>query len=805
MPVQARSGGWRGCTRRELWVVCMKNQMTSLVARDGRRTSGVLARALLAAGLGMLLMVPLGLGCGDVQILDEPRPGSAPPGPTSETMPSTPAPACEVPDARCNAQYVETCSERSDGQRLWLPSQDCKSAALCVASPVGCQAAACPFGEMRCQGAVPERCSEDLTQREQLGSCPSAAHCSLDAERCAAEGQPTPCCLSNPCAAGELRCNNGQLERCTAALTFDSVVSCTTQKLCELSLDACQANPASCACQPPACEAGSTRCTGAVLERCNADQTDWEPIGEACATEELCQLGRQLAVPACEPASCAPGGFRCTGALLERCNAGQTGFDPVTTCEGGAGFCDSAGGRCSNVPCAIGETRCNGAQIQRCRDDRMGFVDVGDACETAELCQFNAQGAFCEEPACGANEFVCDGTQPRRCNAGRTDFVNVGSACLRDELCSVFRQRCDFCFPSRRECTPDLRFSRTCAPDGNSFGPLTFCPLGCIAGTGACQTCTVGDYSCQGGVLARCNDGFSFSPLNRGNDCSGQNQVSCSGNQVVRTACGAPGCNVQRNVCNQCSGQQRSCADTGSFVTCQANGTFGPPTACGAGLLCAGAGQCACVPGQASCSGDSLLACNATGTALVAAPRCGGAGGNVLRTCDDGELFTSSCASAALCSASTGSSCGVCVDGERSCAAGQPQVCSNGQQVPEPVCEGGFVCQGAGVCACAAGEVRCRAGDLQQCSVDGGSFEPAAACDGAVLRSCNGNNLVSDTCGSADLCVASAGDTCAQCLESDPPSCSGDLSTEQRCQDGVLEETECGPLSLCVDGLGCIP
>lgn len=784
----------------------MKNR-TSLVSNDERRASKTLGRALRAVGVAVLLVLPIGLGCyGDVEILEDPLPPAGTGGTgMTQTLPNEPAAAvCEVPDAQCNGAYVETCLTLPDGHtKAWARSQNCLSAALCEESPARCREAACSFGSMRCQGVVPERCSEDLTERVQLGACASAGHCSLDADKCAEEGQSTPCCLAKPCNAGELRCNDGGLERCRDSLAFDPVVTCASQKLCELSLDACSTNPGSCACQPPACEADATRCTGATLERCNADQTGWEPIGEPCATAELCELGRQRSVPACEAETCAAGAFHCNGALLERCNAGQSGFDPVRTCEGGAAFCDSAGGVCADVPCQIGETRCNGVRVERCRADRTGFDPEGLPCATPQLCQLNQGVASCREPECDANEFVCDGNQPLRCNAGRTAFANAGPACLRAELCSDFRERCDFCFPSRRECTPDLRFSRTCAPDGNTFGPLTFCPLGCVAGTGACQTCEVGRYSCSGGVLSRCNDGVSFAPLNRGTDCSAQNQVSCSGNQVVTTTCAA-GCNAQRNVCNQCSAQQRSCADTNNFVTCQPNGTFGASSACGAGLLCTGAGQCSCVPGQLSCSADSLLTCNPTGTALVAAARCGGAGSSVLRTCDDGELSTSNCGTAALCTASTGDSCNACIDGERSCAAGQPQVCTAGQRVPATACEPGLSCEGAGVCRCSAGELRCSAGALQQCAADRGSFEPAATCDGATLRSCNGDSLVTDSCGSADLCQASSAGACAQCLESDPVGCAEGGASEVRCVGGQLESTPCDGLGLCLETFGCV-
>jgi hypothetical protein len=764
------------------------------------------------ARLGFLALILQGVGCwGDVDIMEGPPPGvggSSAGGPevavgSVEPMPSP----CEDSEVRCNGSDVERCVTLGSGSgRGWLKIQHCDSAALCNEETASCNARACNFSELRCNGAVPERCNDDLTAREPLPACAGAAYCSPDAEKCAAENKQAPCCLDTPCKAGELRCNNGEIERCKDDQSgLDSVVTCATQKLCELSIGGCLANPASCQCEPPKCEAGATRCTGAVLERCNADQTDWETVDD-CVTEELCQQGLEQPVPACPIVPCQPGEHRCTGADLEVCNAGQTGFELVQTCPGGAAFCDAGNGVCTQTPCSIGQTSCNGAQMVRCRQDQTGFDPVpGALCETARLCELGRSAGVCQRPTCNAGEFHCQDNQPIRCNPEQTDFVSAGPACLRAELCDESRQRCNFCFPGRRECTPDNRSSRTCAPDGNSFGTLTFCPLGCIPSTGACQTCNVGELRCQGGLLSRCNDGVSFTPLNVGATCSGNSQVTCSGNQVQTTPC-ALGCNAQRSACNQCTAGQRSCADTTSFATCQPNGTFGPAQSCGAGLLCAGQGVCSCTPGQATCSGNTLQVCNDTGTGLVAGARCGGPGGNVLRTCAAGQLTTNTCLSAALCTAATGSTCAAaCTEGERTCAGGQPQVCTNGQLVPAPACDPGFACEGAGLCRCAAGDVRCTGGALVQCSADRASFEPAPACSGATLRSCSGATRLPDqACGSAALCAASVGGVCAACQNSDPVSCAGD--SEVRCVGGQLQQTACDPILglSCLDGIGCV-
>jgi len=770
---------------------------------------------VLAFWFGVVGLLSLGVACyGDVKIVEDPA-VVPPTGDPEVGVGGLEGPDCIVDEVGCDGALLRVCKAAVlNAQALphWEPIQNCFSAALC--DPAGsCREAKCAANAMRCDGAVPWTCSDDLTERVEQGACVNAGHCSLVESDCAAEDKQAPCCLDAPCTAGALRCNGGQIERCRDDRTGSDPVmgaNCATQALCEDSLATCQPG-SSCVCKPPECDVGAGRCTGATLERCNADQTGWE-FAEDCGSEGLCKIGQErhaqagaTSLLACEPAPCDDGEYRCTGAALELCNADRTGFDLVQNCLGGPAFCDSAAGVCSDVPCDVGDTRCSGAQVERCRADQSGFEAVPGAlntCATPQLCINNGQvPAFCQGISCTPNQTVCTGSQLQRCNAGQTGFVNVGPACPRPDLCSSQRQRCDTCVPNQRECTPDLRSSRTCGPDGNSFGPLTFCPLGCIAANGTCNTCPVGQYSCQGGLLARCNDGFSFTPLNRAADCSGQNRVSCNGGQLQTSPC-ALGCNAQRLACNDCAGPQRRCVDTESFQSCQANGTFSAPTDCGDGLLCAGAGQCACTAGQASCDGDALLVCNATGTGFVAGSRCSGAGGNVLRTCSDGVLTTNTCTSAALCTGATGASCPRCTEGERSCSAGQPQVCEGGERVPAAACDAGFACEGAGLCRCSATDVHCTGNQLLQCAADRQSFEPAAACADATLRSCTGNTRTDEECGSPALCAASSGKSCVQCLSDDPPSCTDD-GTELRCVDGALQEAECG-IDLCLPGIGCL-
>lgn len=675
-------------------------------------------------------------------------------------------PPCIPGEVECSGSWVQRCvPSGTDAPPRWSKIEDCLSESLCQAPGV-CNRPVCKPREVRCFGAIPQRCRADLTGWDDLGECETAAHCSLDEGKCSELSSDAPCCLEAPCEPGELRCNSADIQRCRADQTdLDLVTTCATPALCTASLDACAANPDECACEAAACEANETRCVGSELQRCNRDRTGFEFV-EACDSAPLCELGRARSPLSCQPAACGAGTYNCTSTgALEACKADRTGYDPRGTCPGGVAFCNSGLGQCTDTPCDPGERTCGGAQVLACRSDQTDFEPTGESCETAELCRNDGNGGVtCLPPACPANDVRCAGSQLQRCNAGRTDYANVGPTCLRDDLCSAARQRCDFCFPSRRECTPDLRSSRTCAGDGNSFGPSTFCPLGCIANTGACQTCNVGSYACQGGFLSRCNDGFSFSPLNRGADCSGATRVTCNGNTVQNTPCGGLGCNTTRNACNECSGQTRTCDGADAFRTCRNDGTFGPSTDCQDGLVCTGQGQCVCTPNAASCDDDDLLVCNSSGTAIVPGERCSGGGDNVLRTCNNGVLTTNTCGSSALCDAATGAACPVCLDGERTCStqSGQPLDCVDGQRVPQTPCGDGLVCEGAGLCRCAAQSLVCDGNALLVCNAGRTGFDPADVCDGATLRVCTNGAFNQIICADEDACQASVDGTCDQ-------------------------------------------
>lgn len=542
----------------------------------------------------------------DAQRLEPAAPGES----TGSDVPGPLEPPCEPGSTRCRESMLQVCV-RFDAQSPpgWLDQYNCGTAELCRDGPPAvCERAFCQAGEVSCEGATPRICNAAQTGWENLDPCESAAHCStLDAE--CPDG--APCCLIEPCAPGGLRCNEGRLEECQADLTgWTARASCDTPELCLSGLASC-GDAASCACEAPACDVGEVRCSGAALERCNAARTGWEFVNE-CGSAALCELGLALDPARCELPACSDGQFTCEGSVLRSCRPDLTGYDDADECDGPA-FCNAGAGRCDPAPCQAGERSCNGAQIQVCAADRSGFVPDGPACATPQLCNDdNPSNVRCDPPRCNVDQYDCFGSnQLQVCNAGRTGFENAGPPCLRPDLCSAERRRCDFCFPGRQECTPTLTASRVCSLSGNFFGPETFCPLGCIAATGQCQTCNVGDYICTNGNLQRCNDGRSFTPLNRSTDCANGLQVSCVNGSVVRNGC--------------------------------------PP-----GLSCGGAGQCVCAPGPAFCDGDELVICN--GTAIVPADQCQG-DGSLLTTCDNGDLSVDDCGTPQRCERSNGNEC----------------------------------------------------------------------------------------------------------------------------------------------------
>jgi hypothetical protein len=113
------------------------------------------------------------------------------------------------------------------------------------------------------------------------------------------------------------------------------VKSCGSAALCDAASGRCNT-----------CVPGAYACqNGTELHRCSADgQTN--PVVDTCATPALCNP----AGPACTAPACGPGDYRCTGQVLEVCNADRTGFTGVKTCGEPTPVCSASARDCVAAP-----------------------------------------------------------------------------------------------------------------------------------------------------------------------------------------------------------------------------------------------------------------------------------------------------------------------------------------------------------------------------------------------------------------------------------------------------------------------
>lgn len=147
---------------------------------------------------------------------------------------------------------------------------------------------------------------------------------------------------------------------------------------------------------PPACSTGEFRCVGADLEACDAGQTGWDLVS-TCATPALCQSG--LASGACAPPTCDSLETDCDsdGVTLLTCNSDQDGWTS-STCPH---VC--VAGQCSGV-CDPQDVQCAGDAVQTCQSD--GQWDSGQPCASGSVCE---SGACAPIPSCDGATVSCQG------------------------------------------------------------------------------------------------------------------------------------------------------------------------------------------------------------------------------------------------------------------------------------------------------------------------------------------------------------------------------------------------------------
>jgi formylglycine-generating enzyme required for sulfatase activity len=487
-------------------------------------------------------------------------------------------------------------------------------------------------GELDCAGHAQKLmllC--DGTKWVSNGVCPDQKLCDTSPDPKKGSCQdPIPACIGQK--PGAYVCDGADRHQCGPDLVTSTKVTCKSPKLCQL------AKQLTCA----ECEDGEHACAGAELRVCAPDHMSFVHK-EDCATTVLCNAG----AGACTSATCLPGQYRCDGDALQKCNAGQDGWDPVSACE--PGLCDAQGKQCDL--CAPGALACKDASTsQTCAADGQMWVsapcvsptpvclgkgvcvacspgakqckgltpqtcDGTGAWQDGTACPFVCSGGACVG-ACVPGSKQCAGTVPQTCDA--TGTWQSGFGCTPPTPVCLGPGNCVACNPGEKKCIGNV--PQTCNPSGSwqADAPCA-APTPVCLGQGKCVACNPGAKQCNGNVPQTCDGTGAW-----------QNGAACSGATPV---CLGPGNCVACNPgAKQCSGNTPQ--------TCDGNGAWQNGTACSGGTpVCLGPGTCvACNPGAKTCFGNVPHTCSAGGS-WQPGTACGGATG----VCIAGACAVPSC------------------------------------------------------------------------------------------------------------------------------------------------------------------
>lgn len=277
------------------------------------------------------------------------------------------AEACTAGAYQCSGNELLTCSD----QRVWQSLRECPEGTRCDSVAHACVDRVCRAGEYQCSDTQLSRCNVDGTGWIPVDECATAELCNATTKRC----DPPVCDL------GQARCSrDGKLQVCPLSRDHwqdDRDCRAEAQPPIELGspLVSGTCDPVAGCLPEPSCAAGSQRCNGQFLERCEGNT--WRPR-QRCLTANLCDPS---GVGSCRAATCQPGEHQCvtTGAVptvaeldspilgltLQVCNTGGTGFETVRECTGM--FCDAAHGQCDI--CDAYKPICNGDTLELCSAD----------------------------------------------------------------------------------------------------------------------------------------------------------------------------------------------------------------------------------------------------------------------------------------------------------------------------------------------------------------------------------------------------------------------------------------------------
>lgn len=759
---------------------------------------------------------------------------------------------CTPGTVQCNGAMLQKCS----ADKTWVTEAVCDSASLCVSNAesgaeTGCVDSVCPDSQYRCEGAELQLCNPDQLGWTAVKTCDSVALCNATDARCDTTGCPS---------AGQTRCQDNALQVCPESLSDWMVQEqCSAGSVCDLALPGCA----------DTCPDPPYRCNNTQPEHCVETEAGaaWEVVSAPCATAALCQASADGA--SCLTAACggALPDYRCSGQVVEHCNAGRTGWETALTCAMGS-VCDPGPSREGPPQCDVCGADayvCDGGNLMRCEPNGQSQATVAN-CRDAAHCVAggDADNSYCK--ICDPDETQCNGSKLDTCAENQREWIEQDDCGANG--CHEGAGAADYCNAcpeaGATECADETHLI-TCSDDQTSWSEPQECPFGCQANdAGAyCRECEPSTIDCSPdaeterrvcddeghwGAYAACPDDSQCFTSDDGDYCgscdpgssmcvSSSEQVSCGDDGVpaAATTCpmGTPYCLGASGECVQCnpsgapectgaSGsagrrtcstagawEQHDCATMGSTVCLNGNCVACTPNAaiCPAGSnasarqVCSAMGvwadQACTASGLLTCYQGNCVECNPN----TDGPRCTGMDTAGRQTCDSTGHWTpinstaDDCTGGNICVAGVCQACNPATQ-PAECVAPTPgsgrRQCSMGSWAdvscvaPTPVCSSSSGM--AATCVCLNGDHACNSSVLQTCSMGAWANDPGSP----ACTACTGNGMC------AGQTPACNGEWCVQCTASSHALCTGNTpicSATNTCR--ACTEGECGASAVC--------
>ena len=260
-------------------------------------------------------------------------------------------------DSRCDGRAVERCADVA-GCLSWTVEEDCAESgegcseedgeAVCVA---GCGTECDPHLAERCNGTRIEQCQEDA---DGCWIWDTTLDCRTSGEVCEdSEGDPrcVPVTCEDECEPeGGTRCSRNVVQGCElgseGCLEWTDLIDCADEGLaCEWSDDGARCTDS---CGDPCTEPGAFRCAGNTVQICSVEGgcVAWRDLTNCAETGLTCvETPFGEAVCTCEDL-CDAGTSRCSGDVVQECRAVEgcwTWADSFDCAEVGLPCVESAG------------------------------------------------------------------------------------------------------------------------------------------------------------------------------------------------------------------------------------------------------------------------------------------------------------------------------------------------------------------------------------------------------------------------------------------------------------------------------